>query len=72
MPLIYHPSLRRELEVSDQAAETLTTVPRSPWRRGPLPKPKRTTRTTRSTRTHPTATSPVPEEGTTNPTSEEG
>lgn len=38
MPRIHHVDLGRELEVSDQAAEILTTVPRKPWRKGPLPK----------------------------------
>lgn len=39
MPLIHHPDLGRELEVSDKAAKILTTNPRRPWRHGALPKP---------------------------------
>lgn len=53
MPLIHHPLLRRELEVSETAAEILTTNPRVPWVRGPLsPKHHR-----------PTATKTTPEAG---------
>lgn len=51
MPVIHHPLLRRELEVSEIAAEILTTNPRAPWRRGPLKKiatPKPTAETTTS------------------------
>lgn len=61
MPLIHHPLLLRELDVLEQHAEILTTNPAVPWVRGPLPK-----------RAKPTATATVPEEGTPNPTSEEG
>ena len=39
MPVIHHPELQREQEVSHQQAEILTTVPRLPWKLGPLPKP---------------------------------
>ena len=38
MPLIHHPVLKREMEVSAASVELWTTVPRSPWRLGPLPK----------------------------------
>lgn len=37
MPRIYHPVLQRELDVSETAAELLTTKPRIPWVRGALP-----------------------------------
>jgi hypothetical protein len=60
VPLIHHPVLRRELEVSEDAVEIFTTVPRKPWVRGPLPK-----------RNKPTAAPYVPEEGTPQPPSEE-
>lgn len=56
MPLIHHVALARELEVSEQAAEILTTNPRVPWKRGPLP--------TRKTASKPTAApQPTPDEG---------
>lgn len=42
MPLIHHPVLKRELTVSETHAGILTTLPRSPWKRGPL-HPKKST-----------------------------
>jgi hypothetical protein len=60
MPLIHHPVLERELEVSEQAAEIWTTVPEVPWLLGPLPPSAK-----------PTASLNVPEEGTPKPPSEE-
>lgn len=60
MPLIHHLLLQREQEVSEQAARILTTAPRVPWKRGPLPKS-----------TKPTAATNVPEEGTPEPPSKE-
>ena len=59
MPTIHHPKLRQELEVSESAAEILTTVPRSPWSRGPLK--KRRTRPT-ATETSPKGDTPTPSE----------
>jgi hypothetical protein len=61
MPVIHHPWLKRELDVSDQQAEILTTVPRLPWKLGQLPtaKPQK-----------PTAASSSPE-GDTDPLIEE-
>lgn len=53
MPLIHHPLTKEELEVSEQAAEILTTNPRVPWILGPLPTP-------RLTAPKPTAATPVP------------
>lgn len=62
MPLIHHPQLQRELDVSKSAAEVLTTVPRLPWKLGPLPR----------RRTRPTATPDQPSpEGDTTPSTEE-
>lgn len=37
MPLIHHPVLGREMEVSEASVDIWTTVPRSPWKLGPLP-----------------------------------
>lgn len=42
MPLIHHPLLGVERDVSDDQAQTLTTNPRVPWVAGPLPKSKPT------------------------------
>lgn len=59
MPIIHHPMLLREMEVSEKSAEILTTVPRVPWKRGPL-KAKRTRPT--AANTSPSGdTNPVPE-----------
>ena len=39
MPVIHHPTLGRQAEVTESQAQILTTNPRVPWVRGRLPKP---------------------------------
>lgn len=59
MPTIHHLDLNQEIEVSEQAAEILTTNPAVPWVRGPLPSSK-TTKPTAAT--VPVGDAPTPSE----------
>jgi hypothetical protein len=67
LPLIHHPLLKREREVTETQAEILTTNPRVPWVRGPLPTSAKPPK-----RTKPTAIPDQPSpEGDTTPSTEE-